>query len=142
MDDFEIVEHTADVGIRGRGDSLDALFTSMARGLFAVIADPATVRTDPKAGGGRRSIRLDADSAADLLHDWLDELNALHQIHAELYRRFTVHVTDTSLTAIAEGETIDPDRHDLRVEVKAVTWHDLRLNRTGDGYEAFVLLDI
>lgn len=148
MDGYEIIEHTADVGIRGRGDSLDALFVAMARGLFAVIADPETVQQphtvqpDTADMERRRSIRLDADTTADLLHDWLEELNALHQIHGELYGRFTVQVAGTRLTAVAEGEAIDPERHDLRVEVKAVTWHDLRVDRTAEGYEAFVLLDI
>jgi SHS2 domain-containing protein len=134
---FEIVEHTADVGIRGRGASLDELFAAMAAGLFAVIADPGTAGT-----GRRRTIALEADSTTDLLHDWLEELNTLHQVHAELYGRFTVRVEETRLTATAEGEAIDLDRHALRAEVKAVTWHDLRLDRSAGGYEAFVLLDI
>jgi SHS2 domain-containing protein len=137
MNGFEIVEHTADVGIRGRGASLDALFASMATGLFTVIADPdavAAVRT--------RTVSLSAGSAADLLHDWLEELNALHQVHGELYGRFTVRVDGSRLTATIAGEPIDPGRHDLRVEVKAVTWHALRLEKTDEGYEGFVLLDI
>jgi SHS2 domain-containing protein len=142
MDGYEIIEHTADLGIRGRGESLDTLFAAMARGLFAVIADPETVRLDAADTERRRAIRLEADATADLLHDWLEELNALHQIHAELYGRFAVRVTDNRLTAVAEGEAIDPERHDLRVEVKAVTWHDLRVDRTAEGFEAFVLLDI
>jgi SHS2 domain-containing protein len=134
---FEIVEHTADVGIRGRGSTLDALFAAMAEGLFAIIADPRTVGT-----GRRRTIALQAASEADLLHDWLEELNALHQVHSELYRRFEVRVAGTRLEAVVRGEAIDLDRHDLRVEVKAVTWHDLRLEQADGRFEAFVLLDI
>ena len=137
MGRFEVFEHTADVGIRGWGSDLPELFAAMGRGLFAVIADPDSVHTNL-----RHPLHLESDSLEDLLHEWLDELNAFHQIHGELYGAFTVNITGNRLEAMVEGEAIDHDRHGLRVEVKAVTWHDLRIEKTADGYEAFVLLDI
>jgi SHS2 domain-containing protein len=134
---FELVEHTADVGIRGWAPTLPELFRVMARGLFAVIVDPASV--EPR---NERRFHLEAGSPEDLLHEWLEELNSLHQIRNELYGRFEPHLAGNRLEALVAGEPIDFLRHDLRVEVKAVTWHELRIERTIEGYEAFVLLDI
>lgn len=136
---FRLTEHTADTGIRGWAPDLDGLFAVMARGLFSVIADPAGV----EAGAVRRTVSLRAESAADLLHDWLEELNALHQIHGELYAEFLPRVAgETSLEAEIRGEPLDPARHELRIEVKAVTWHGLLVEATPDGVAASVLLDI
>ena len=133
----ELVEHTADVGIRGWAPDLPGLFVRMARGLFEVIVDPATVSAREE-----REVRLPAAQTEDLLHDWLDELNALHQSKGEVYGEFEVELSGGSLSARVRGEPIDLDRHELRVEVKAVTWHDLRVTRTERGFEAYVLLDI
>jgi len=136
---FELTEHTADTGIRGWAPDLDGLFAVMARGLFSVITDPD--RVEP--GAVRRAVSLRAESVADLLHDWLEELNALHQIHGELYAAFSPHLAgETALEAEIRGEPLDTARHELRIEVKAVTWHGLRVEATPAGVEGFVLLDL
>ncbi len=141
---FEPVDHTADAGLRGWGRDASELFAAMAAGLFDIIAGAASVR--PRE---RREVVLRADSLAELLHDWLEALNTLHQVRGELYSRFHPRVQETggiedptALTALVEGEAMDPGRHELRVEVKAVTWHELSVRRTPDGYEAYVLFDI
>ena len=134
---FELVEHTADAAIRGWGPDLPALFRSMAEGLFATIADLDSVRPQTE-----RRLSLDVENPRDLLHEWLNELNALHQIHRELYVEFDVRLDGGHLDAVVHGESIDFDRHDLRIEVKAVTWHDFSLRTTDAGCEAYVLLDI
>jgi SHS2 domain-containing protein len=135
--DFEIVEHTADAALRGRGPDFPSLCEVMARALFEVITDTATV--EPRL---RRELRVTAETREDLLHDWLEELNGAHQIHGEVYSLFAIRVEGLALLAVAGGEPIDPDRHDLRTEVKAVTWHDLRVTELPGGLEAYVLLDI
>jgi SHS2 domain-containing protein len=134
---FELVEHTADLALRGRAPALPGLFRVMAQALFSVIVDPETV--NPRL---ERRVSLRGDSTEDLLHDWLEELNALHQIHGEVYGEFEPRIAKNVLEATVRGEAIDPDRHRLGIEVKAVTWHDLRLTETDSGCEATVLLDI
>jgi SHS2 domain-containing protein len=136
-DRFELVEHTADVAIRGTAGTLNGLFRVMAQGLFSVIADPDTIRPVRE-----RSLDLTAATVEDLLHDWLEELNGLHQVHHELYAAFEPRVEGAAMQAVVRGEPIDPERHELRSEVKAVTWHDLRIERREGGLEAYVLLDL
>ena len=148
---FEAVDHTADAAIRGWGRDLSELFTAMARGLFDVIT-----RADSVRAVRDRAVALRAGTIDELLHEWLEALNTLHQLHGELYRDFDVCVDEAaapgeqgsasadgiSLQARIGGESIDPSRHELRMEVKAVTWHGLSVRRTEQGYEAYVLLDI
>jgi SHS2 domain-containing protein len=135
--DFEIVEHTADTALLGRAPDFPSLCEVMARALFEVIAD--TGRVEPRVG---REVKVTSPSREDLLHDWLEALNAAHQVHGEIYCRFAIRVEGLLLVATAGGEPIDPGRHDLRTEVKAVTWHDLRVTEVPGGLEAYVLLDI
>jgi SHS2 domain-containing protein len=136
---FELVDHTADLGIRGRAPDLGQLFVQMALGLFSVIGEPGSVQP-----ALTRDLRLRAAGAAELLHEWLEELNSLHQIHGEMYGHFEVEVTHagTALRAQVAGERFDPQRHAAHLEVKAVTWHELSVRATDEGFVAFVLLDI
>lgn len=138
---FEIVDHTADAAIRGWGPDLPELFRSMARGLMSLIAEP--VEGSPPAEPGRsRVLHLEADTEAELLHDWLESLNSLHQIHREIYVEFDPRIEGTRLSAVVRGESLDPSRWSFGIEVKAVTWHDLTLERSEEGFAAYVLLDI
>jgi SHS2 domain-containing protein len=134
---FEIVEHTADFAISGRGRDLPELFANMARGLFSLVCDLDTVR--PVV---RREIRIRAEPVADLLHDWLSELNGLHHLHRELYCRFQVELGGSDLYAVIEGEEAETERHSVQHEVKGVTWHELSLRETEEGFTAYVLLDV
>jgi len=134
---WELVEHTADVGIRGWGADFPALVEAMAGGLFDVIGGRGGVRTRVS-----RKLRIEGVAKEDLLHEALEALNTLHQVRVEIYSRFRVEATQTGLLITAWGEGIDPGRHELRTEVKAVTWHDLEARDTGEGWEGSVLLDI
>ena len=134
---FEIVEHTADTGIRAWAPDLPRLFRAMAEGLFSVIGESARVSSTMK-----HTLHLEADSQTELLHDWLETLNALHQIHGELYTNFEVKIDANRLTATVRGGPLDAARGDLGIEVKAITWHDLDIRQTDRGLESYVLLDI
>lgn len=136
---FERLEHTADEGIRAYGRSLPEIFAAAARGMFSVIADVDSVRPEQA-----RRIELRAESAEELLHDWLEELNGLHQVSGELYSAFEVEIDagGRHLQATVRGEPMDPARHSLAIEVKAVTWHGFHLEETADGLAATVLFDV
>jgi SHS2 domain-containing protein len=135
---YEIFEHTADLGIRVRADSLDELLADAARGLFSVmVANLDTVQTIEEV-----TFQLDGDNLEELLHDWLAEL--LYTFHARrlVLADFHVQVGPTGLTATARGEPIDPRRHEIDDEVKAITWHALKVERSADGWMAEVIVDV
>jgi SHS2 domain-containing protein len=134
---FEIVEHTADLGLAGQAPSFAELCVVMARAQFSVVCD--IERVEPRV---RREIEVEAKDETALLHAWLREVNGLHQEHGEIYSRFTVEVEGHRLRGTAEGERMDPARHDLRHEVKGVTWHDFKVEKAPGGYRAYALLDV
>ncbi len=135
---FEIMEHTADVGIVAHGGSLAELFANAAAGMFAVMADLEGVRQTEE-----RRIEVEARDREGLMVRWLTEL--LYYLDAEelLLSRFVVdEVSDTNLRARAFGERIDPQRHRLHFGVKAVTRHMLEVAEEDGGYRAQLLFDI
>jgi len=135
---YEIFEHTADLGLRIRADDLDGLFEEAARAMFSVIvANFEEVRAVQEV-----TFELEGEKRDELLRDWLAEL--LYAFHADhvLFTEFQVRVGDTGLTATARGEPIDWDRHEIDAELKAVTYHGLKVERRSDGWLAEVIVDI
>jgi SHS2 domain-containing protein len=135
---YETFEHTADLGLRIRAADLDTLFVEAAQCMFsAIVEDSATVRPMQKI-----DIQLQGDDREFLLFDWLRQL--LFHFDAEhlLFGKFEAHVTETGLTGSAWGEPLDRARHTLEHEVKAITYHGLRVEQTGDQWEAEVIVDI
>ncbi len=135
---FEILEHTADVGIVAHGGSLAELFANAATGMFSLMADLEGVRQAEE-----RQIDIEARDCEGLLVRWLTEL--LYYLDAEemLFSRFDVEeIGDTRLRARAFGERIDHQRHRLHFGVKAVTRHMLEVAPEDGGYRAQVLFDI
>ncbi len=135
---FEILEHTADVGIVAHGDSLAELFANAAIGMFAIMAELEGVRQTEE-----RRIEVEGRDHEGLMVRWLTEL--LYYLDAEelLFSRFVVEeVSETRLRARAFGERIDAERHRLHFGVKAVTRHMLEVAPEDNGYRAQVLFDI
>lgn len=135
---YEHFDHTADLGLRVRAPNLNSLFTDAAVGLFAMMTDdlPAV----------RQAVSVPFNIAGTdrdyLLFDWLRELLLYADEHRVLFARFEVEVTESGLTATARGEPLDPARHQLAREVKAITYHELKVERTADGWLAEVIVDI
>ena len=135
---FEILEHTADVGIVAHGGSLEETFANAAAGMFALMADPDGVRPLEE-----RRIDVEGRDHEGLLVRWLTEL--LYYLDAEemLFSRFVVEeISGRRLRARAWGERIDRERHRLHFGVKAVTRHMLEVRPEDGGYRAQVLFDI
>jgi SHS2 domain-containing protein len=135
---FETFEHTADVGLRIRAGDLNTLFADAARAMFSVMAaDLDAVRPTEEI-----RITLPADDLDALLRDWLGELLYVFHVRKLVFAEFTVAVDDHGLQATAHGEPMDAVRHKLDVEIKAVTWHGLKVERNDGGWLAEVILDI
>ena len=139
---YEVFEHTADVGLRIAAPSFDELLAEAARGLFSLIVEePREVRPVQ-----RIEIHIPraepAPEAAYLLFDWLNELLYTFETKRLLLAEFRVRVENETLIGEAWGETIDPRRHRLDHEVKAITYHGLEVRQTHEGWEAQVIVDI
>ena len=135
---YEFFEHTADLGLRVRAADLDTLFAAAARALFAAIVD----NLDEVQPLQQVEVRQAGTDREYLLFDWLRVL--LYRFDAEhlVFGRFEVHVTADGLTGRAWGEPLDPARHELGHEVKAITYHGLRVEPEAGGWLAEGIVDI
>ncbi len=132
---YEFIEHTADIGIKAYGKSLEESFANAASGMFDVMTDVSKVEPI-----GEYEVRVKSDNLENLLVDWLGELLFIHETQDVLLSEFDVKLEGLSLVAKVRGETIDREKHELRDDVKAVTYHMLEVNEK-EGYVK-VLLDI
>lgn len=138
MGRFEILEHTADTGIRACARSAEETLISAALGMFSILTDPD--RVDPVR---EIEVEVDAPDREALLHDWLEELLFQSQTRNMLFSRFEVQrLEETHLSAVAYGESLDSDKHPLKLEIKAVTYHRLKFGPAKAGWEATVIFDV
>lgn len=140
MQPYEIVEHTADIGIRATGRSLEELFAHMAQGMFSLIVPPESVEE-------RQSVPVKAEGGPEqdrLLQAWLRELLYLFDTRHFLGKRFSIEALRPGrIEATVFGETLDPARHPVDKEVKAVTYCELGVEQLPDGtWRAQVIFDI
>lgn len=135
---YETFEHTADLGLRIRAADLNTLFAEAACALFATLVE----NLDSVRPMQQLEVTITGDDREYLLFDWLKEL--LYRFDAEhlLLSRFEVRVGADGLQGHAWGEPLDPQRHELTHEVKAITYHGLRVEETPDGWLAEVIVDI
>ena len=135
---YETFDHTADLGLRIRASDLNTLFSEAARALFAtLVEDLETV-----APQHRLDVAIAGSDREFLLFDWLKELLYQFEVEHLLLTRFSVNVGADGLQGSAWGESFDPQRHELSHEVKAITYHGLRVEETPDGWLAEVIVDI
>lgn len=133
---------TADVAFEAVGSTLEEMFAAAADATMNVmVADLQTIALTE-----RRSLKVEADAVDMLLFELLQELIFYKDAHLLLLRVPAVqierHGEIFSLTAEAAGEQIDPLKHDLVVDVKAVTLHLFQVEQTSTGWKALVILDI
>ena len=98
--------------------------------MFSIITDITKVGTENK-----RTLEIKSENLESLLVKFLSELIYLHEVHNELYRNFDVKIEEEGLiklTASAEGEKIDLERHDMDTAVKAVSYHEISIDSEGD----------
>lgn len=146
MKKFRIVEHTADVGIEAYGEDLNELFANAAYGMFSIICSPDKIRE-------KKSVQIDisAPGLEDLLHSWLDELLYREDAEGMVFGRFEVSIEDKyRLSGKVFGEELDAERHHPGTEIKAVTYHQLKIQGPEQkskipeerAYRARVLFDV
>lgn len=135
---YEYFEHTADIGLRIRAANLSDLLAEAGRALFSVIVS----NLDEVRPVECEEFRIAAADPEDLLHDWLGELLVSCDARHRVFSRFEVQADDDGLTASAWGEPLDAERHALGMEVKAITYHQLKVKPDAGGWLAEVILDI
>ncbi|MCD6082920.1 archease [Candidatus Aerophobetes bacterium] len=138
MKKYELIDHTADIGVKVRGKSVGELFENAAYAMFDLIADLDRVEKREVL-----EVEIEGEGMDELLADWLREL--LYKFNGErhLLKDFKIEEIDQkSLKARVRGEKLDLSRHSLKMEIKAVTYYGLEIKRTSEGWQAQVIFDV
>ena len=137
MKRFEVIDHTADVGLLAYGSDLKEALANLACGMFSLIAELDKVRESQ-----HMDIEVNSTDRESLIVDWLNELLYVFDVEHIVFSRFDiVHLGETSLNARVYGEKVDRSRHTLKREVKAATYHSLKIVEE-NGYRIQVILDL
>jgi SHS2 domain-containing protein len=135
---FEIIDHTADVGIIAYGTDIEELFCNAALALFSLITEPESIQEK-----SHLNLRVSSDERDSLLVEWLNELIYVFDAKHILFNRFDIEsLTHNELKATCHGEGFDPMKHKVKRGVKAATYHMLKLDKSSEGYKARVIFDI
>ena len=138
---IEFLEHTADLGLRATGATLEETFCEAARGLFAAMLDVTTV--DPSE---TYDVRLEAASSADLLVAWLSDLLSQKELTGLVFSKFEARIERSEaschLDGTASGERLDPAKHRPGIEVKGITYLGLDVRREDGGWSAQCVFDV
>ena len=135
---YEVIEHTADIGIRVKGRNLAELFRNAGLAVFDIIA-----KRQPGKNTRQKTIpiRQTADNIEELFINWLNELLSLSATKELIFTDFHMDTLDErNLKARALGE--DFRRYRLNVEIKAATYHELKIEKKDSSWQAEVILDV
>lgn len=124
---YEYFEHQADVGIVGRGRSLEEAFAEAAKAMFNLMVDIEAVRPIKTI-----EVECQAENEEELFVEWLNALLAEASINRMVFSHFGVQIKGGKLAGWARGEELDPDRHDVRTEVKGATYSQLKIVKDGE----------
>ncbi len=136
---YELFDHTADVGVRVCAPTLAELLGPATAGLYAIIGRLVNDGREAES----RELELGADEPALLLRDYLAEVLGLFEMGRRMVTAVDVReFSQTRLTATVQLQRVDVAASSLEREVKAVTYHELRIWPVADGYEATYIVDI
>ena len=123
MKKYDVIEHTADIGIKAYGETVSEAFKNAAIAMFDIITDKSTINSI-----GQYEIQLNAQDLEQLLVDWLSELLFLNSAKNLVFGKFKITIKKTDLTAQIFGEEYNTSKHKKGTEIKAVTYHMLKVH--------------
>ena len=135
---YRVTTRQSELAVKVFGNSQANLFVNSASALFDVMTDVGKVEVKD-----RLPLEVEGVDRDDLLVNWMRELLYLYQGSGYLLKEFHIQeVKNTALKAEVCGEKIDPDRHEIHKEITAVTYHQSRMQQTGDQWTAQVIFEI
>lgn len=137
MKKYTVLNHTADIGIRAYGKTIKEAFENAALGMFSLITDLDKVEEKVSF-----NLSLEADDEETLLAEWLNELIYLFEVKKMLLKKFAIgELEKTKLSASVSGEELDLKRHTLMMQIKAATYHMLKVTHK-ENWEVQVIFDV
>ncbi len=136
--DYEILDHTADVCLRIYGKSFGELFENAARAMTELITDREKINPSQEI-----EIEVHGENIEELLVHWLQEILFLHEVKKMVFKDFRLNlISETHAKGKAIGEKIDIDKHELSFDIKAVTYHNLKIEPINDKLKVDIVFDV
>ncbi len=135
---YRILDHTADLRIEVTGKGIEGLFVSSAEALTDLLVDINSVDTKYNI-----EVSANGDNRGELLVDFLRELLFLFSVKGKIFSKFDImELSDKKTTARCFGEDFDPKRHELKIEIKAITYHGLEITEDGKDFRVSIIFDV
>jgi SHS2 domain-containing protein len=132
---FEELEHTADIRVRVKAPTLEALFDEAATGMMKIVYG------NPGSGNIKRYITIESEGIENLLLDFLSEVLFVSEVDSVVFSSAKVSLSENSLSAELKGEPFDKERHQAGTEIKGVSYSGLRILKDDTGYVLDILFD-
>ncbi len=138
MKNYKIIEHTADIGIKVNGADLRELFVNAAIAMFDISAEKIAAQSAKRI---KIQIRQKSDNLEELFVNWLNELLSLSSAKGIVFSEFQINTIDkNTLQAEVTGE--DAANYKISREIKAATYHQLKIGQDKTGWQAEVIFDV
>jgi len=138
MGNYEVFEHTADIGIRVKGKDLKDLFKNAGLALFQVSSRKQFTKNKARVS---LNIKINSDNLESLFVDWLNELLSLSAAKGLIFHNIKINkLEDNSVEALTVGSAVN--NYKVNTEIKAATYHQLKVVRKPTGWLAEVILDV
>ncbi|MAG77803.1 hypothetical protein CL616_00395 [archaeon] len=134
---YEYFEHQADVGIIGYGKNLEEAFVEGAKAMFQVMCEIKNVKVVKEI-----KIEVEGNDQETMFIEWLNALLSQKDIEDMFFSDFEVKIDGNKLKGVAKGEKMDLDRHEVKVEVKAATYAQLKVEEIDKGYKVQCVVDV
>ena len=135
---YELIDHTADLGIVVTAEGIAGLFESAAHAMFDQILDRALLQ-----GVTKETVTIAGIDKEDLMINWLRELLYFWTGRERLVKQVQVEqVDDTQITAGIWHDPFDPSTHEILSDIKAVTYHGINVQQTNGAWTATIIFDV
>jgi SHS2 domain-containing protein len=138
MEKYRFLEHTADALFEAFGESFEELLVNSAKAMCSVMYELEKVEPKEKI-----LVKAEGKNKEELLHNFLGAVLFEIQSNEMIFRNFKIlALSDESAEIELQGEKIDREKHELKSEIKAITWHEFSVKKEGNKWAAKVLVDV
>jgi SHS2 domain-containing protein len=135
---FTFLDHTADMGIKVTGPTLEDLFENAGQSLMEIM-----IKKRPAGKTSLFSLSVSGEDLPDLMVRWLGEILYLFEGDSKIVMDIDIDVlAETRIDATLHTVPFNPKLHEVVTEIKAVTYHQIEVARRKDGWQAVVIFDL
>jgi len=133
---FEEISHTADIKIRARAPTIEALFSETFNAMMEIMYGKN------RTSNVLRKIRVESSDNESLIADFLSEVLFISEVESLVFSDASIYIDGFGLTADLKGELFDPVRHSGGSEVKGISYSGLAITHDANGYMLDIIFDV